>query len=123
MTEPRVRAVDAAKMLGLTVRGVQAMAAQGRLPGAAKIGSLWTFDPGKLRRFVAAKEDECRLSQIYTDEEASGGCEPPLPAKNIEKAYRLMMSRLRGGSGTRESKKSRRRASTASSAKHGSKRS
>jgi hypothetical protein len=108
MTEGRVRAVEAARMLGLTVRGVQAMAAQGRLPGAAKIGSLWTFDPGKLRRFVAAKEDECRMNQIYTDEGASIGFERQSSASSIERAYERAISQMRGGSATRGSKNSKR---------------
>jgi len=55
----RIRATEVAALLGLTLRGVQALAARGALPGAAKIGTLWTFDPEKLRRFVAAREAEC----------------------------------------------------------------
>ena len=34
-------------MLGVSTRKVQEMAAAGRLPGAAKIDQLWTFDPAK----------------------------------------------------------------------------
>lgn len=47
---------EAAAILGLPVRTVQDMAARGELPGAAKFGRRWTFDPEKLRRFVRDKE-------------------------------------------------------------------
>jgi hypothetical protein len=65
---PRIRAPEAAAMLGVTLRGLQALAARGALPGAAKICTLWTFDVKKLKRFaemrdsveLAAVNDECR---------------------------------------------------------------
>lgn len=34
------------------------MAAQGKIPGAAKLGSLWTFDVAKLRQWISDKEEE-----------------------------------------------------------------
>ena len=40
----RVRLSAAVDATGLTARGVQAMAARGEIPGAAKIGRVWTFD-------------------------------------------------------------------------------
>ena len=101
---PRIRSDVAAEMLGITARGVQAMAARGDLPGAAKIGKVWTFDRDKLDRYVAAKEMEC-ASGTYTKGKASGGCEPKSAALNIERAYEQAISRLRGGGGTRGSRR------------------
>lgn len=47
----RIRAHHAATILGVELRTVQALAARGELPGAAKIGGLWTFDVKILNRF------------------------------------------------------------------------
>lgn len=102
----RIRTLEAAEMLGLTARGVQAMAAKGQLPGAAKIGKVWTFDKDKLRRFIEAKEAEC-ASQIFTKGKASIGCAPRSTASCIEKAYEQAMSKLRGGPATRGLRRSR----------------
>ena len=44
-------------MLGVSRRTTQEMAARGELPGAAKIGDVWTFDPDALASF--AREREC----------------------------------------------------------------
>lgn len=104
----RIRTREAAEMLGLSPRGVQALAARGQLPGAAKIGTLWTFDPDKLRRFVETKETEC-ASANYSKVKASAGCAPPPTDSNIEKAYELAKSRLLGKSGTSASRNSKRR--------------
>ena len=43
-------------MLGVSTRKVQEMAAAGRLPGAAKIDQLWTFDPAKIRAWILEQE-------------------------------------------------------------------
>jgi excisionase family DNA binding protein len=52
----RVRPADVARMLGVSTRKVQEMAAAGRLSGAAKIGQLWTFDPAKIRAWILEQE-------------------------------------------------------------------
>ena len=39
-------------ILGLKRRNIQARAARGEIPGAGKIGHLWTFDVAMLRRYV-----------------------------------------------------------------------
>ncbi|MGI4950961.1 MAG: hypothetical protein ACRYGM_04090 [Janthinobacterium lividum] len=43
-------------MTSLSVRKVQELAAQGRMPGAAKLGSVWTFDPEKVRAWILRAE-------------------------------------------------------------------
>ena len=47
----RIRASAAAAILGLEVRTVQALAARGSIPGAAKLGGTWTFDETALHKF------------------------------------------------------------------------
>jgi excisionase family DNA binding protein len=52
---------EAVEILGLPMRTVQAMAARGGLPGAAKIGRRWTFGLAALRQFVKEKERQACL--------------------------------------------------------------
>jgi phage terminase Nu1 subunit (DNA packaging protein) len=51
---------------GLSRRTVQAMAARGQIPGAAKFGKLWTFDRMKLARWIRDKERECQSQATST---------------------------------------------------------
>ena len=48
--------IEAAAILGLKPRKLQAMAQRGEIPGAAKLGRQWTYDLAKLRRFVEQQE-------------------------------------------------------------------
>ncbi|MFH1553543.1 MAG: helix-turn-helix domain-containing protein, partial [Pseudomonadota bacterium] len=48
----RIRAHMAASILGIETRTVQALAARGELPGAAKIGGVWTFDEAAIRNWI-----------------------------------------------------------------------
>jgi hypothetical protein len=43
-------------MTSLSVRKEQELATAGRLPGAAKLGGVWTFDPAKVQAWIAAEE-------------------------------------------------------------------
>lgn len=52
----RVRTATIAKMTGLSVRKVQEMALSGKLPGAAKLGGTWTFDPNKVEAWIRDEE-------------------------------------------------------------------
>lgn len=49
----RVRVEGASAILGVSRRDVLAMAANGKLPTAAKLGRSWTFDEHTLRQFAA----------------------------------------------------------------------
>jgi hypothetical protein len=49
---------EAAAILGLKPRKLQAMSQRGEIPGAAKIGRQWTYDLVKLHRYVEQKEKE-----------------------------------------------------------------
>src|SRR5262249_3722241 len=52
----RGTAKQAAAILGLKPRKLQAMSQRGEIPGAAKLGRQWTYDLAKLRRFVEQQE-------------------------------------------------------------------
>lgn len=52
----RIRAAEACEATGLKLRGLQAMAARGEIPGAAKIGRIWTFDSVKLGQWIQERE-------------------------------------------------------------------
>jgi hypothetical protein len=59
----RVNAQAAAAILGLKPRKLQAMSARGAIPGAARIGRQWSYDPAKLRRYLKHCEREvCQAS-------------------------------------------------------------
>lgn len=66
MSTERVDKRRAAEILGCPPRTVVAMAARGDLAaaGAAKLCREWTFDEGRLRAYVRAKETEaCRAAR------------------------------------------------------------
>jgi excisionase family DNA binding protein len=54
----RINIERAGQILGLQPRTIQKMAQRGELPGAARIGRLWTFNEDKLRGYVRHKERE-----------------------------------------------------------------
>ena len=56
--DARCNSRQAADSLGLSIRKVQEMAANGRLPGAAFYAGRWTFNRAKLAQFVADEESK-----------------------------------------------------------------
>lgn len=90
MTE-RIRAARAADITGLPVRTVQHMAARGELPGAAKLGKVWTFDERRLRAWLREREAAaCRAISIGEDKR--GGPASRLTAGNTEDRYERLFS-------------------------------
>ena len=108
MTE-RIKATQAAGVLGVSKRLVTLMASRGELPGAAKIASLWTFDKNKLQDYVTQKENECLKikTKISFAETGNITSEPILKANSSRERYIQAMSKLRGLSETGSSKKRR----------------
>lgn len=87
----RVRSSRASEITGLPVRTVQALAARGELPGAAKLGKVWTFDEARLRAWVRQGEAKaCRGISIGAT--ASGGRACRFPAATIDAAYERLFS-------------------------------
>lgn len=54
----RIPATAAAALLGSPLRTVQAMAARGELPSAARIFGRWTFNEAALRNWLHDREEE-----------------------------------------------------------------
>ena len=63
---------QAAGILGLKNRKVQAMSQRGEIPGAAKMGRQWTYDLAELRRFVAQQEKTCASGKPRPDVTGGG---------------------------------------------------
>lgn len=87
----RIRVAKAASILGINSRTVQSMALRGELPGAAKIGGLWTFSESALRKWVqerTVKPHPARHSNPKDDYKS-------LSERRIEKAYKEALGRFR----------------------------
>jgi predicted DNA-binding transcriptional regulator AlpA len=94
MIAERVRSPDVARMTGLSVRAVQLMAARGDIPGAARLGKLWTFDPSKVRRWIVQREDAaCQGTSIGAA--TSGGDVSRSPVASIDEAYERLIGKRR----------------------------
>ena len=95
----RISKTVAAPMLGLSPRALVDAARLGRIPGAARIGRDWTFDPTKLRSLVERKESEACESH-HT---AAIGVVPSFGARKLSVAsatvgrYALTTQSLRNG--------------------------
>ena len=70
---PRIQSAAAARILGVARRTVQELALRGELPGAARIGGVWTFDAERLEAFVTQRERDAERPVV------SG--KPPPPAR------------------------------------------
>jgi hypothetical protein len=102
----RIKMARAVEISGETDRTLQAAAAAGLIPGAAKPFKCWTFDETQLRAWLKAKERKAWQSgqtKVMADRQptrssgaASGGRGSRSTARNSEEAYRLAMARLRG---------------------------
>lgn len=57
MAAERIRPRDVAHMTSLSVRKVQELAADGRIPGARLVNGEWTFTKGEIRAWIKAEED------------------------------------------------------------------
>jgi len=96
----RVRVAAVARITSLSPRKVQELAVVGRIPSAAKLGGVWTFDPARVRAWIREQERRCLASQeISTREVTSGGDVSKLPDASIDEAYaRLIPAKRRGAS-------------------------
>lgn len=106
----RIQSSDAAKMLGVSKRLIALMAARGELPGAAKIASLWTFDPEKLKQWIEEKEALCQTkiqTKISFCEAAPIGSKPPSKATSSSEALEREILKLRAKKEIGSSKKPR----------------
>lgn len=58
--DERIRIFQVMRKTGLTRRTVQNMAARGDIPGAAKLGHLWTFNRRAVERWITQQEQQCQ---------------------------------------------------------------
>lgn len=93
MMGERCKIALAMAITGLAKRQLQMLAAQGKVPGAAKLGGTWTFNERVLRQWVAKREAEaCQTISIAVD--ASGGQGSRCGDGTLDEAYeRLLASR------------------------------
>lgn len=85
MSNPeRILLPELARMTGKTPRALQAMAARGAIPSAAKIGRQWTFDRSRVRRWIASAERQWRTTSI--NETGSGGSKFRWPERSTDEA-------------------------------------
>lgn len=96
---------QAVAIIGLPMRSVQAMAARGEIPGAAKFRRRWTFDLRKLRELVEQRERESWLSAEQRHRPAAIGvatrygvasAKLAVPREGSASPYTLVIRRLRG---------------------------
>jgi len=97
---------DAVAILGLPIRTVEAMAARGDIPGAAKIGRRWTFDLGVLRSFVKQQERETwqrneKPLPVAIGGKVSSGAVSKSTAEISGGRFTQITRRLRGNDGKR----------------------
>ena len=95
----RVPIERASSILGVPPRTVQALAARGEIPAAAKIGRRWTFDLAALRGYVKFRESQsCRSAEprgiVIGGGIRSGGASRSRGARSGS-AYEQTMLRLR----------------------------
>ena len=99
----RVKTADACAITGMTPRRLQLMVKAGRVPGAAKMFGVLTFDEAKLRAWVKEREDEtCLVPRIPVSELTP--TVPDLPAVEKPRGTRSGAARrYTAASGSRES--------------------
>ena len=86
MIRPRILAQAVADATGISLRVVQRMAKQGQIPGAARLGRCWTFDPDKVQAWIDA-EEQAVCPTTSTSAANSGGSAAPSVVVNIDEAY------------------------------------
>jgi Helix-turn-helix domain len=88
---PRIQSAAAARILGVSQRSVQGLALRGELPGAARIGGVWTFDAERLATFV--EQRECDAERRWIPDPASSPPRPPTRAQTNAAYERVMAGR------------------------------
>src|SRR6185437_15801289 len=113
----RVRADAIARMTSLSIRKVQELAVAGKVPGAAKLGGVWTFDPARVRAWIREQERACLERPKISISEARRTTDVlSSPDASIDEAYaRLVFGRRRddlraGNRGSRVNRSAQRKA-------------
>ena len=85
-------------ILGLKRRNIQAKAARGAIPGAIKLGNLWTFDVAELGNYLKRQGEQQCAARLQLD--ASGvvklfGAAFTSMAGNSDGRYKQVIQKLR----------------------------
>lgn len=91
----RVGIAGATLIAGLPKRTLQALAAEGAIPGVAMPAGRWTFDVADLRRWARNLNRERAPCRTSTSATASGGRVSRSPESNTEKAYERVFAPTR----------------------------
>lgn len=97
----RIRPREVSHITSLSQRKVQELAAAGKLPSAAKLGGVWTFEERAIRAWITQREQSLwpESHAISTSAGKSGGDVSKSPDESIEAAYaQLIPAKRRGGS-------------------------
>ncbi len=100
MSAERCTIEKAELILGLKRRNIQAKAARGAIPGAIKLGNLWTFDVAELGNYLKRQGEQQCAARLRQD--ASGVIKPfgaafTSPAGNLDGRYKQVIQKLRHG--------------------------
>lgn len=93
---------------GLPPRTVQLLASKGQIPGAAKLGSRWTFNEATVRGWVDQEVKRCQERTRITTSIAGAPSGMPVlksAARSYEQAYTQMMAKRRAAAATAGSRK------------------
>ena len=95
----RVSISEAMLIAGRPKRTMQALAAEGKIPGAAKLGGRWTFDERRLRGWIQEQEGETCQRNLPPQRAATGAAKSYgrgswSAALNDDGAYERAMQRL-----------------------------
>lgn len=83
----RCRIAEACSITGLPIRTMQHLSARGKVPGAAKLGSAWTYDQVRLRCWVREREEAVECQATSTAGEGRGGRASRFKAATTDEAY------------------------------------
>ena len=101
----RVRPADVSRMTSLSVRKIQEMSAQGKIPSAAKLGGVWTYDPADIRKWI--KEAERAALPVRSERRTSLGTQnygrdySKMPDATINALYEKLVGVKRKSTGRR----------------------
>lgn len=98
MERERIQSAEAAAILGVQIRTVQALALRGELPDAARIGGIWTFGEAALRNWIKERTicpQDRRHQNTRTGGAAPYGRGSPLQDENSVRALEQARQRLR----------------------------
>ena len=99
----RIRTAEVVRLTSLSIATILDMARTGRIPGAAKLGGTWTFDPLQIRAWIRQQERKtaCRTRVTSTKEATRTGAASALMAWNLDERFE-QVTRKKPGAGSKD---------------------